>query len=615
METMRKQNQNRLSRQFTSVLFLILLVDTFIAVAIAGFHIRNEYIVAMQSRVVTIGNNLKMFLQEILEMGMPIDSLAGIDRELEKNVMKNLEAKYANVVDQNSKVIYSFPKHTEDEAFKPDIILPLLKTNTQKTFLTGSVYNTFIPIVDPLSDSVVGGINIGIPKIFIFTKTMNTLQNIIYTFVAFIVVTIVLLYLTTKHTIKPLEVLTHAALALGKGDLTARANVDAKNEIGLLAESFNDMAERLEADHDKLTAYTVELESRNKKLYEAHEHILQREKKLKDAQSQIVLSEKMASLGVLIAGVAHEINTPAGAIANVASDLRERIKAITNDQMNIHDLTREELDLLRSFTDEFINGEFIAEGKLQWKKGREVRKWLAESGVENDKDVVTVLSKYNLLDKERLVQYAGLLRKPWTVNLLDSIGTIHIGMKICESSINKISEIVKALKYYAYTDMDKTSLIDINENIQNVLVLMHNKLKYNIDVETDLKPLPRIHCTSEISQVWTNLVSNAHDAIMECRNPGGQGILQIKTGEEEGWINVHITDNGNGISDENKSKMFDPFFTTKGIGKGTGLGLSIVSGIIKKHKGQISVKSIPGETTFTVSLPKENGDGGEANEQ
>jgi PAS domain S-box-containing protein len=357
----------------------------------------------------------------------------------------------------------------------------------------------------------------------------------------------------------------------------------------------------------------AELEDQNNMLQQAHEHLVQREKKLKDAQSQLVLSEKMASLGVLIAGIAHEINTPAGAIANVSTDLRTKVKTIMDHLMNIHDLSREELHLLGSLTEQFTNGEFVPESGLQWKKSREIRKWLAESGVENDKDVVTTLSKYNLLDKERLAPYESLIKKQWAVNLMDAFGTVNVGMQICDSSIKKISELVKALKYYAYTDMDKTSLVDINENIQNVLLLMHNKLKYSLDVEKELQSLPPIDCTSEISQVWTNLISNAHDAVVESKNREEKGKIRIETRTQDDWITVQIADNGVGISPENTSKMFDPFYTTKGLGKGTGLGLSIVSGIIKKHNGQISVDSMPGKTTFTVSLPIDNGNGAAIN--
>ncbi|MBI4596452.1 MAG: HAMP domain-containing protein, partial [Candidatus Tectomicrobia bacterium] len=454
------------------------------------------------------------------------------------------------------------------------------------------------------------GINIGIFKRIVFTKTFNTLSTLILIFIVFIIITLYLLYSHTKRTIKPLEILTIGASALGEGDLSTRMDVKANNEIGSLAESFNHMAEQLQQEHLKLSSYMDELERQNEKLQFAHQEILQREQKLKDAQTQIILSEKMASLGVLIAGIAHEINTPVGAIANVTSDIRGRIKTILNSLINIHNMSQEELIQFRSFLKEFTITEYVVEGRLQWKKSRELRQWLADTGVEIEQDLVAILAKFNLFDRDKLIQYQSFIAQPWALNLLDSLGTVNIGMEICESSIKKINEIVKALKYYAYTDMDKTSLLDINENIENVLLLMRNKLKYHIEVEKDLHPLSRIHCTSEISQVWTNLISNAYDAITESKKPDEKGRIRIKTREEKDWISVQVTDDGIGIPKENESKMFDPFFTTKEIGKGTGLGLSIVTGIINKHNGRILVDSIPGKTTFTILLPKDSTNGG-----
>lgn len=599
-----EHRMTRLSHQFTVFLFAVLVINTAIAVTIAGFHFKYEYISLMQSRVVTVGNNLKTFMEDILSLGLPIGMLEGVEIELKKNATGDLQASYTNVVDENARIIYSFPQIKQGTLFYSDKLLPLLKNDKRDTFTTHSSYNTFTPIKDPLSSQVVGGINIGILKQTVYAKTIKTLGSLIITFCFFIIATILILYWKITHATQPLEVLTRNALSLGKGDLSVRVAIHQHNEIGSLADSFNYMAEQLqEAEHRKLVSY--------EQLQAAHEQIVLREKKLKDAQAQLVLNEKMASLGVLIAGIAHEINTPAGAITNVTSELQDRIKIIADAITSLHGLSPEDSLQLRSFIDEFSIQNSATSVEMQWNKSREVRKWLMDSGVENEKDIISVLTKYNLLDMHKLIQYESLLKRPWTVDLLDAFGTIKTGTQICESSIQKINEIVKALKYYAYTDMDKTSLVDINDNIENVLLLMNNKLKYAIKVNKKLDPLPRIHCTSEISQVWTNLISNAFDAITEAHHPDGQGMIEIKTGEQDGWIRVQITDNGVGIQSENRDKMFDPFFTTKEIGHGTGLGLSIVSGILKKHHGSITAESIPGRTTFTVLLPNSgiNGNG------
>ena len=595
-----------LSGQVTRFLFIILAINTVVTLFIAGAHFKKEYKSLMQSRVDTVGGGLKTFMEEILSLGLPLGVLEGVEKELSKTVLGDLQALYANVVDENSLVVYSFPERKINDPFYPEHIMALVKNNKQQTFATTSAYNTFIPLLDPISERAVGGINIGIPKKYVLSKTMESVGTLILIFISFIFVTLLFFSWITKKAIKPLVDLTDSALALGKGDFSVRLHVEASNEIGSLAESFNYMAQQLENDHLKLTDYTSQLEGQNEELKQAQQRILQREEKLKSAQSQLVHSEKMASLGLLIAGVAHEINTPAGAISNVASELGERMRVITSNFKTISEYSADDLSKLCTLTEELNCAEFSPEGGGQWKKSRAVRKWLEEIGVENAKEVVDILSKYNLFDIDQLESYESLLKKPNALNFMDSIATVNVGMKICESSIKKISEIVKALKYYAYTDMDKTSLVDLNENIDNVLLLMKNKLKYNIELEKDFKNLPRIQCTSDINQAWTNLISNAHDAIMESKKPDEKGKIRVATGRDNGFVKVQVTDSGAGIPEEIKAKIFDPFYTTKDIGKGTGLGLSIVSGIITKHRGSIDIESSPGKTTFTVSLPVEN---------
>ena len=165
---------------------------------------------------------------------------------------------------------------------------------------------------------------------------------------------------------------------------------------------------------------------------------------------------------------------------------------------------------------------------------------------------------------------------------------------------NRIVEIVKALKTYTYMDQAPVQSVDVRKELDNTLIILHNKLKSGVTVVREYaKDLPFIEAyASELNQVWTNIIDNAIDAM------AGEGKLIVRTYQEDPWLVVEIEDDGPGIPDEIQSQIFDPFFTTKGPGDGTGLGLNISRNlIVQKHGGQISVLSKPGSTCFSVRLP------------
>jgi signal transduction histidine kinase len=140
----------------------------------------------------------------------------------------------------------------------------------------------------------------------------------------------------------------------------------------------------------------------------------------------------------------------------------------------------------------------------------------------------------------------------------------------------------------------------VRDGLDNTLIILHNKLKNGVTVIREYADnLPGIQAyAGELNQVWTNLIDNAIDAM------DGEGTLIVRTRREDSWVVVEIEDNGKGIPEEHQPKIFDPFFTTKGPGVGTGLGLNISRNlVVQKHKGEISVKSRPGRTCFTVRLP------------
>ena len=263
---------------------------------------------------------------------------------------------------------------------------------------------------------------------------------------------------------------------------------------------------------------------------------------LKSAQSKLVESEKMASLGVLTAGVAHEINNPVNFISAGVESLNDNYSEIKNMLLQI--------------------------GKKDDKLSKEDRlKYIDRCIEEINLDVL-------LPEIEEL------------------IGSI-------KSGADRTTEIVKGLRNFTRLDEDDMKIANIEEGIDNTLVILNNRIKDRIKVVKDYCKLPLIMCfPGQLNQVFMNIIFNATDAITN------KGEIKIKTKVEQDKAIISISDTGSGMSEEVRSKIFEPFFTTKAVGKGTGLGLSISYGIIEKHKGTIEVKSEPGKgTEFTITLP------------
>jgi signal transduction histidine kinase len=420
--------------------------------------------------------------------------------------------------------------------------------------------------------------------------------------VKLLVVSTILLILLRRTVLVRLRRLMDVTRELTAGNYVVRLDEGTKDELGELTRAFNLMASDLRHSREQIESHNRELESRvtlaTAKLQQAYED-------LKNTQGQLVLNEKMASLGGLIAGVAHEINTPVGAILNVTRTLEKRLTDLPRNLEGLRSEDAPSTQLMIEFLEALREGASASRSPASLREQRAVEEVLREAGITQWQERSATLCRFHFVDAQRVRRHLPCIASEASFGVAESYASIVQAAMISQTGSQKIAEIVRALKYYAYSDNARVDQLQINESIGTALVLLRNQLKHAVQTTTDYaSDLPPIPCTSDIHQVWTNLLVNACDAIAE-KGEGHDGRIEIRTRRQGNLVVVAVTDNGVGIPAQAMDRIFDPFYTTKDIGKGTGLGLSIVSGIVKSHGGSIRVESEPGHTTFEVFLPIE----------
>jgi len=283
------------------------------------------------------------------------------------------------------------------------------------------------------------------------------------------------------------------------------------------------------------------LRAAERELQHAHGELRRAHGELQQAESQLVHAEKMASLGRLVAGVAHELNNPISFVYGNMNVLQEYVEAIRGVLEAYRALALQERDR--------------QDMEQRWRDG--------------DMDFI--------LEDLR--------------GLIDG----------CREGALRTKQIVRDLRTFSRLDEAERKFVDIHQSLRSTLALLSDRIGGRIRVHEVFQELPEVDCyAGQINQVFMNLLANAAQAMED----GGDLWIRTRFLEPD-RVEVQIEDTGCGMSPDVMEKIFDPFFTTKPVGTGTGLGLSITYGIVQRHGGSIAVKSEPGQgTCFTLLLPR-----------
>lgn len=348
------------------------------------------------------------------------------------------------------------------------------------------------------------------------------------------------------------------------------------------------------------------VEERTQQLRKTNQDLQRTLENLSKTQNQLILSEKMASLGQLIAGIAHEINNPIGAIKaslELIRMLRTRSFLKNNHYSDIASrMTEEELDLAEEFYRFAIAIKDTPTGLQSRKVKQSLESTFREMGMAQANKIADKLTDIGLISIPD--QFKSLLSKNYNEELLLQMADRIFEEKnfaSIESSILRVTNLVRSLKNFSHMQStgDKV-LFDLSESIETVLTLFQNKMKSGIELLKNYEPLPKIPCyPDDLIQLWTNLIQNALQAMAY------RGTLEINLRFNSGktLVIVEIIDSGPGIPPENREKIFQPFFTTKPLGEGSGLGLDICLKIVDNHRGHLTCESRSGRTVFRVELP------------
>jgi PAS domain S-box-containing protein len=344
----------------------------------------------------------------------------------------------------------------------------------------------------------------------------------------------------------------------------------------------------------------VKIAQRTQELSEANRELSSALEEIKRGQNDLVIAGKFAVLGQLTAGIAHELNTPLGAIASANSMIKAYFDEWSLEGLRwLAELPPEESELFSRILALDASKAASVATTTYVARRRALLAKLGGHAAASDEEVADLLVQ---LDLDYLADsLPALFDRPDCLRILREAGAIITARRLNGNAIaatENATKVIDALRQNLSRRGDSAfAEVDIDSDIETVLTLLHNRLKRGVTVTRRYCGARAWGISHELCQVWTNLINNSAQAI------GYSGPIEIITEKAGAEVLVRVVDSGPGIRDEDRSRVFEPFYTTKTPGEGLGLGLSICKRIVESHGGSIDFESRPGRTAFTVRLP------------
>lgn len=574
-------NRVKFGLKLKFTLFVILIVITML---LEGWYSLEKSKVILQQELEKRGTTLTENLAYNSRYGVAIEDTF-ILNELIDGVINDEDVVYVIISDLNGNVLTVKDKRDRDIIYPDFLRKKALKINTPTITQYFSdkeqniLYDIAVPVESRMQKKSYDSLNFlyelpgvteeattgdnrqeisrrGVVQVGITLKNIDKkikeLEKItLYFILAVIIIGITVIFVFTKIMIVPLENMAVKADKIAEGDFEQRVDIPNSDEIGQLASAFNKMTVSLQErnkeirnSQEKLTYMNIELKNLNINL---ENRVKGRTKELKDAYKelqdthvQLIQSAKMASLGQLVAGIAHEINNPLNFI--------------------------------------YGNIKFFRKGYEEIKK---------------------ITDRYEQISKKDNGVHIAIMRVKEETEFDSILEDLNRKINNCVIGVERMRDIIQNLRRFSRFDAADLKMSSIHAGLDSTLALLGHELKDRVKIVREYGDVPDVKCyPGKLNQLFMNILANALQAI------NGPGKIRIRTFIRNEMVVIEIDDTGSGIPDDIIGQIFDPFFTTKEPGKGTGLGLSISYKIIEGHKGRLYAVNIPGKgARFTTEIP------------